>query len=54
VPSQKGDRSDILHPQKSSSSLSIAMNFTDLNFPSFLWVPSQNGCFGDKPQAHQK
>ena len=26
----------------------------DLNFLSFLWVPSQKGCLRDRPQAHQK
>ena len=34
--------------------MSVDGDLRDLNFPSFLWLPSQKGCAWDRPQAHHE
>ena len=53
VPSQRQPFEVCLQPQKNSLPSFSAVCLTGVNSDP-LWLPSQNGCFADLPQAHQK
>jgi hypothetical protein len=53
LPSQSGGFAVCLQPQKNTVRVFSGLWRTGAN-PVPAWLPSQNGCVADRPQAHQK